>query len=110
MTYNNYRSNYRVVSVPVTTAAQAHKKFRQLINAGQIAIPPYAKRRMAQRNINDRQVRRVLTGGVITEGPYIDTDLDWKCKMAASPAGQYVQVVAALHLNGDEVCVVVTVF
>ena len=96
--------------MPLTTAAQAHRKFRQLINADQIAIPSYAKRRMWQRNINDQQVRRILKGGTVSEGPYIDADGDWKCKMEGNSAGQFVHVVAALHLNGDEMCVVVTVF
>lgn len=94
----------------VTTAAAASRRFRQLIDADQFAFSMHAKARLVKYNISSRQAIRVMKGGSVIEGPYVDIGTgNWKCNMAGTSAGKHVELVLALHLENGGYCVVVTV-
>lgn len=60
---------------------------------------PHAAQRMAERNINMRQVLETLRKGKASNAPELDQFGDWRIKLTRKVAGRRVQVVVALKAN-----------
>lgn len=69
---------------------------------------PHLQQRMAERNINMRQVIEVIRKGTVTSGPTLDQYGDWRIKLRRLVAGRRVQVVVAIG-QGDTAAVVTAI-
>ena len=69
---------------------------------------PHLKTRMAERQINMRQILEVLRSGIVVSGPTLDPHGDWRIKLRRLVAGKRVQVVVAIG-KGDTAAVVTAI-
>lgn len=75
-----------------------------------VYLTPHAKRRMAQRRVNLRQVLECLRKGRICEPAHLTIQGDWKATLEYQYAGDKVKVAVAIEKQEDgDLAVVVTV-
>lgn len=87
------------------------KRLRSIAkDSHRVYLTPHAKRRMAQRRVNLRQVLECLSKGRICEPAHLTIQGDWKATLQHQYAGDMVKVAVAIEKQEDgDFAVVVTV-
>ncbi len=97
--------------VPINLTVQDAKKHVQgaLEPSGQLRLTTHVRSRMRERDISITQVRQILKQGVITEGPFKDTQGRWNCRFEGYAAGEGIGVAVGFQfMDGVEVVVITT--
>ena len=68
-------------------------------DTGKVIIGDHAKTRMAEREISDIEVYRILQSGFIAEEPTQTTRKEWKCKLTKKLKGNREAGVVVIILN-----------
>jgi hypothetical protein len=80
------------------SSADALKHIRALMKADSkcVKFRPHAQRKGKQRSISQRQMLTALEKGVVTEGPYLDINGNWKLNVSRVAAGQEITCVVII--------------
>ena len=74
------------------------RRLRELAaTSGNIFIVRHARQRMVERGYTDEDVVRVLSKGMIDEGPFLNGRGNWQATIYRMHAGQEIRVAAALE-------------
>ena len=95
--------NDNVVFIQDLKADEAKRRLSELVREGQYVLTNHALNRMAERDITDAQISRVLLGGSISEAPRFDYKYEsWTFNIEGTSAGTVVRLAVSLETVGRD--------